>query len=610
MNPSLIATSYTFKIQMTMANDTTNAFLVEFLNSSEYARYNANISLTDLIPIKVFDKTNDTTNDTIFADILSLVANQSYYLLVSCTNATTSLFVDYFVSIIASNYYLGIQFLGYGWYLIIAVLLYYAEGWKRYLYWGVGINAGAFLIGMALFPSNYSLMTIFGSFFQPEMYGDYNYLYMSWVRALWSGNSPYSAAMPNYIYTPLFVLLMGLFNVLPFPAWKCALPLFFFNMLTGYLVFRIVRDVTKNEKYASLAMLFYYLNPFVLIYGSMMWFNPPVFVFFTLLAFYYAYQRKYGTALFVLGIATMFKQFAALFFPLLILFLLKDLPNEKWGVKIKTALKACCMYLIPVVLISLPFLILDASTYLERTVSSHVFYDLTYFTTFQSALNMPVQFNSFLFGLAMPSSIILIFGYFLTDNLLLIGWLILILAWFFFDRSYFQTISSQPLASHQISASDLDLHHKQLFIEVMFWAMLIVFGFQLFYNRGTYKYYLILLAPFVGLLFLLTKPQLSADHPHDFKTLRPYPSSFTAVMVLSWVIFFFNRFLYFGFLIIWVGYYFYVKRSAIKIKPTPFTRDGIKNGRLATPCSVFTKLFRFFPVCNTSAISNLCSRGD
>ena len=27
MNPSLIATSYTFKIQMTMANDTTNAFL-------------------------------------------------------------------------------------------------------------------------------------------------------------------------------------------------------------------------------------------------------------------------------------------------------------------------------------------------------------------------------------------------------------------------------------------------------------------------------------------------------------------------------------------------------------------------------------------------------
>ena len=69
MNPSLIATSYTFKIQMTMANDTTNAFLVEFPNSSEYARYNANISLTDLIPIKVFDKTNDTTNYTIFADL-------------------------------------------------------------------------------------------------------------------------------------------------------------------------------------------------------------------------------------------------------------------------------------------------------------------------------------------------------------------------------------------------------------------------------------------------------------------------------------------------------------------------------------------------------------
>ena len=86
--------------------------------------------------------------------------------------------------------------------------------------------------------------------------------------------------------------------------------------------------------------------------------------------------------------------------------------------------------------------------------------------------------------------------------------------------------------------------------------MLIVFGFQLFYNRGTYKYYLILFTPFVGLLFLLTKPQLSADHPHDFKTLQPYPSSFTAVMVLSWVIFFFNQFLYFGFLIIWVGILF------------------------------------------------------
>ena len=141
---------------------------------------------------------------------------------------------------------------------------------------GVGINAGAFLIGMALLPSNYSLMTIFGSFFQPEMYGDYNYLYMSWVRALWSGNSPYSAAMPNYIYTPLFVLLMGLFMFFRFPHGNVRFHFSSSICSRAILSFRIVRDVTKNEKYASLAMLFYYLNPFVLIYGSMMWFNPPV----------------------------------------------------------------------------------------------------------------------------------------------------------------------------------------------------------------------------------------------------------------------------------------------------------------------------------------------
>jgi hypothetical protein len=565
MNSTEFPTTYTLQFQFTAINDTTNGFTMEIVNDSEYIKYIQGTPVTDLNLIPGITKTFDnSSNATLFSGKVQILPNSTYYLLITNWNSSSNEII-YFYSSISQNYYYGLEILGYGSYLIIAVLIYSSTGWKRYFLWGFGINLGAFLLKIALLTSDFSMVSALNDTLHLEMYSDYVYYTMNWATQLWQGINLY-ATMPIYLYTPLFMLTTALFNILPFPAWKFAIPIFFCNIATGYLIFKIVFQITKNEYHGTIAMLFYFLNPFILIYGSVMWLNPPLFVFFILLAFYLILQKKSTAAMIVLGIAVMYKQFAIFFFPILLIILLKNAKNKSYIDRIKLIVTNCFWFFLPIFLISLPFLIWNSQTYLSRVLISDMQFSLSYFTTFDSSLNSTVRFTSIFFMLNVPSEIIEVIGYLLALNILLLGWLIFVYGVFFLKGSKILVVKNDSSSNSTSNNLSKALFEYQNFIDGFFWAMILVFGLQLFYSRGSYKYYLILLMPFLAMFIIMDWKTLKPNTSEKFNKITPYPIGYTIALILTWTIFFINRFTYFAILIVWVIYFLYKKYQMYKVK--------------------------------------------
>ncbi|HMF32281.1 MAG TPA: hypothetical protein VKK79_12745, partial [Candidatus Lokiarchaeia archaeon] len=370
-------------------------------------------------------------------------------------------------------------------------------------------------------------------------------LYAHWVDSFVSGVWPYSPALAGYPYPPLFIVTLAGFDLLPGPQWKMAIPLFACTIATGYLLFKIAYKLTGNERRATTIMLLYYINPFTLLYGSFGWLNPSLFVFFVVLAFYLALLRKDGWAIVSLGIATMYKQLAVVFLPLLVLAFLKDLPSPSLGNRFKNLLKSTGIYILSILAISAPFLAVKGSVYLQQAFLGQIGYSIELLTS-PTQITWPVTFNTFFVWVGAPAVVTIGIAYCLQYYILLGGCAIVI--FFNFSRLRAPEMTSVPKSRNSF-----------LVTELLFAALVLVFCLQLFFPHGSYKYYLMLLTPFISLFYDFDNLSLTplAESPKDalfrWQSLAP--------VLLSWIIFLFDRNIYFLILLAWLLVYLQKKRK-------------------------------------------------
>ena len=98
------------------------------------------------------------------------------------------------------------------------------------------------------------------------------------------------------------------------PAFNLAFkaPLILGDLLVGLLIYRIIRDL-YSEAWAKRAFVFWFLNPLVILTGSMMGQFDVLPALMTLVALYFAMKQRYLLVGFALGLGTLLKVYPVFF---------------------------------------------------------------------------------------------------------------------------------------------------------------------------------------------------------------------------------------------------------------------------------------------------------
>jgi Gpi18-like mannosyltransferase len=439
---------------------------------------------------------------------------------------------SYYYYILPASFYPTFAIAFSGAFIIIVGFALYFDGWKRWFLTGLGIQSLLFLVRVFTL-STYSLglPSIFWDLIHTELYNDYQYFYLSWIPTLWEGAWAYSADLAVYLYPPLWIYTVGILGSTP--SWLPGLVLFTFNAATGVLVYKIVNRLTDDDTRAKIAMMIYMLNPLTLFYGAFMWLNPTPFVFFMTLSFYLALTQREEYAIVAIAIATLYKQFAVVFFPILVILFIKRKANLRIKGKLVVFLKHTAIYVGLVGLVSLPYLIVSLTEFLNQMI----FWNTGNFQRLRVFIPenwMTVHANTFFLWLGFPT--------WFTDFIasLIINYVFLIMC---------GVLVYGGFSFLGLEEDNEDERFRTLFMKAILWGFIAVMSIQLFYPRGSYKFYLLALAPLAALLFDYKDLELSQKTP--FKIQKHH--LFTILM--TWVVFLCYRFVYFWFLGAWVLFY-------------------------------------------------------
>ena len=518
---------------------------IYFLDATQYQMYDSGTPLSNISAQIILNENGRAT----YLELID--SNRDFYLVLVSSHSELLTFT-YYYSLLPLTFFSTVTIGFIGLFLIILGFGWQFTGWKRYFLIGLGANLVFFLIRIFTL-TNYSLglPEIFIDVIHVEMYNDYQYFYLSWIPNLWEGAWAYSAEVPNYLYPPLWIYTVGLFG--SSPAWVPGAILFLFNIATGIIIYKIAELVTENEKIPIIAMLIYLLNPLTVVYGSFMWLNPTPFVFFVMLSFYLALIQKPEWSIVALGIATLYKQFAVIFFPIIALMLIKHISGRTTKTSVLQFLKHTFIYALIVGAASLPFLIVSPYEYYNQLIysSSGLFERLTYFIP---DLWMTVHFNTFFLWLFGGSAF--------TD----------VMAWLIYNYVFLAicglVVYGAFATLHRRQGDESSIDTKDLFMKAILWSFIAVLCLQTFFPRGAYKFYLLILMPFAALLF-------------DYKDLSLSQKEYTFqkrhlfVPIIVTLIFFCYRFVYLWILVIWAWFYLIQSGELSRI------RNGI--------CSLFSK---------------------
>ena len=499
---------------------------VYLLDDSQFQLYESGTPLGNISERVILDETGRATYTQIIDSDVDLF-------LVLTNNGTELLTFTYYYSLLPSSFFLTATIGFVGLFIIILGLGWHYTGWKRYFLIGLGANLAFFLVRIFTLTSySLGLPDIFLDVIHVELYNDYQFFYLSWIPNLWEGAWAYSLELTNYLYPPLWIYTVGLFGASP--PWLPGTVLFFFNVATGILVYKIANVITNDEKRSIIAMMIYLLNPITVAYGSFMWLNPTPFVFFVMLSFYLALLNKPELSIVTLGVATLYKQFAVIFFPIIALLLIKQISDRTTKTSIIEFLKHTFIYALIVGLVSLPFLIVSPYEYYNQLIysSSGVFDRLTYFIP---DLWMTVHFNTFFLWLFGSSAF--------TD----------VLAWLIYNYIFLAICGLAVYGAFAtlqgVQKEDSSTNIDELFMKAIFWSFIAVLSLQTFFPRGVYKFYLLMLMPFAALLFDYKDLTLSRKENYTFQKRHLFVPIFVMLIFLCF------RFVYLWIIIAWAWFY-------------------------------------------------------
>ncbi|MFX1473831.1 MAG: hypothetical protein ACFFBM_15080, partial [Promethearchaeota archaeon] len=350
---------YEFGIEMlppdqSIAENTTGYLLTE----SEYEKYVSGTPIQGVEALLVFGSGERTSYET------SLTTELDLYI-VFFNYGQDSVSWTYYYIILPSGFYPTFTLGFSGLFIVMVGVGWSLEGWKRYFVIGTSINLVLFFIRTFTLASySLGLPDIFDDLIHVELYNDYQFFYLSWVPSLREGAWAYSSDLALYLYPPLWIYTVSILGSVP--SWLPGVPLFVFNVGTGYFVYMIAKSLTNDERYPVYAMMLYLLNPFTLFYGSFMWLNPTPYVFFTMAAFYLAVTDREEISIASIAVATLYKQLAVVFFPILSIALLKKQPGRRILDNVRGFLKHTAIYAGIIFLVSIPFLLVSPEQYLNQ----------------------------------------------------------------------------------------------------------------------------------------------------------------------------------------------------------------------------------------------------
>lgn len=526
---------------------------VYLLSPSAYEQFMGGSNLSSVDALLALSNTGRSRYDTHLESSLDV-----YLVIVNLSNQTQSW--SYYYSLLPPSFYPSFIIGFSGIFIMMANLIWITKGWKRTFLIGLLVNLSLFFMRVFTL-SSYSL-GVPAPLASLELYNDYQFFYLSWVPSIWAGGYPYGNALSNYIYSPFWVYIVSMFGSVP--PWLPAVPLFAFNMATGIVVHKTVLQLTWDEKKSSFAMLVYLLNPIVLLYGSFAWLNPTIYTFFCSLSFLFALEDKDRYAVVTLGIATLIKQFSVIFFPLLSMYIIKK-HQASIVSGLRTFVEHTLVYVLVVGLGALPFLLIDADGFMNRVfIMNSGSIDLL--SSFNPALWMPINFNTFFLWLGLPAwftnliaSLLAFYVFLGICGVIVYG-----------GYALFAPKRNNP--------TDSRWENRQLFTQAILWSIIALFCVQTFFPRGAYKFYLLTLIPFVSILYDFRDLHFSSNEPFKFKPRLLTPILMSLAIVLCY------RFVYLWLVVGWA--LFYLWASGALSGGSPRTHSSFSGQRLKEPARI------------------------
>ncbi|NHJ12717.1 MAG: hypothetical protein EAX95_03535 [Candidatus Thorarchaeota archaeon] len=517
------ASEYSFGIDLLGPSQVANEnFSVYLLDSGQFAEWSSGTPIDEAGTALQFDVASRARYEEPFTSTFNR------YIIIFNFDDNEAIWSYYYVAL-PPSFYLSLTIGFSGVFITLAGLGWRVTGWKRYFLAGSSVNLVLFFLRtFTLATYSLGLPDIFLELVHVELYNDYQFFYLSWVPKLLEGVWPYSMEMFYYLYPPLWIYTVAILGSVP--SWLPGIPLFVFNIATGVLVYKTTLSLSGEERRSIYAMLVYLLNPLTLFYGSFMWLNPTPYVFFVACSFYLALEEKSDLSIAALAIATLYKQLAVVFFPLLVIAYIKKEEQPSLSRAMKTFFRSTSIYAGLVVLVSLPFLIGSAEQFLNQMIfwNTGVYERLIVFIP---DLSMTVHLGSFFLWIGAPV--------WLTDVIafLLINYVFLILSGIVVYGLY---ATYRPEASHDIGSK-----YRKIITKGLFWAFIAVLCVQFFYPRGAYKFYLLALCPFFAILFDYKNLDLQDSSP--FKLQKHHLLS----VFMALIVFLCFRFVYFWILAAW-----------------------------------------------------------
>lgn len=191
--------------------------------------------------------------------------------------------------------------------------------------------------------------------------------------AIYSGQNPYTLPAFGLVYPPLWGLICSAVYAIYLPTQNpfvfnllIKLPIIAVDIAMAKTIETVILTNTKNQSTARVAMALYLFNPMTIILSSFWGMFDAIPAFLVLLSMIFLNRKQYLKSSLALGVGIAFKgAYPALLLPLFSYTIMK---TEGRG---KTLGYLASSLLVPVI-VSMPFIVANASSYVNMTAAYHI----------------------------------------------------------------------------------------------------------------------------------------------------------------------------------------------------------------------------------------------
>lgn len=222
-------------------------------------------------------------------------------------------------------------------------------------------------------------------------------------RILMGGQNIYTVGIESnwywgyYAYPPLWMIFCALGAIFSSNLYAMMLvlklPMIIADVFAAQMIYNVVEERTGNKETATKAYAFYFLNPFVILVGSVWGMFDALPMIFTFVSTIYLYNKKLKESALTLGIGIAFKIYPIFLLPLYLFYMKIKQKNNYF-----TIFKYLVFAATPTAIASIPFLILDYHSYIYMIFfhAGHIG-QLTYWFLLSHELYVIVEYGYLIF---------------------------------------------------------------------------------------------------------------------------------------------------------------------------------------------------------------------